>query len=290
MKWIVSIVLVLAVSILLITGKTAQSEYIVIAWNDLGMHCSNKDFSTLVILPPYNNIRAQVIKKGNGSSYPQIITTGIKVKYEIPGNTYSVGKTNFWDYAKVLFNSTLQPNIGLTGNGLSGDMKVNTNFFEATGVPITPYTDKDLTKEDPYQQALIKVYDMNDNLLATANPVVPVSNEISCVSSGCHTSEQQILDNHPDELDPNVKPVLCAKCHQSNALGTTGNSEAQPLSYRIHSRHSTVTTDCYKCHPGPNTKCYRDAMFSLGYKCQDCHGTMSQIASTQKNGRKSWLQ
>lgn len=292
MKWIISIVLLIAASILLITSKPAQSDYIVIAWNDLGMHCSNKDFSTLVILPPFNNIRAQVIKKGDGSSYPQIVTTGIKVKYEIPGNTYSVGKTNFWDYAKTLFNVTLQPNVGLTGNGLSGDMRVNSNFFEATGVPITPYTDADLTNEDPYQQALIKVYDMNDNLLATANPVIPVSNEIGCVGSGCHSSEQQILNIHPKEggFNPNNKPILCAKCHQSNALGTIGDAEAQPLSQRIHSKHSGIT-DCYKCHPGPKAKCYRDAMFQAGSKCTDCHGTMAQIASTQKNGtRKAWLQ
>jgi len=33
-------------------AQTPDTEYIVIAWNDLGMHCSNKDFSKMAILPP----------------------------------------------------------------------------------------------------------------------------------------------------------------------------------------------------------------------------------------------
>ena len=28
------------------------NKYIVVAWNDLGMHCANKDFSNMAILPP----------------------------------------------------------------------------------------------------------------------------------------------------------------------------------------------------------------------------------------------
>jgi len=285
---ILAVVLAIAVFI----SKSAETdEYIVIAWNDLGMHCSNKDFSTLVVLPPYNNLKAQVIKRGSESSLPQIVTIGIKVTYEIPGNTYSVGKTNFWDYSQQLFGTQLAPNIGLKGAGLSGDMTANGNFFLVEGIPITPYTDADLVNEDPYQQALVKVFDLDGNLLASTKPVIPVSNEIGCVSSGCHSSEQSILNQHEQEggFNPNNKPILCASCHASNALGTTGQSEAMPLSYRIHNKHASRTSDCYKCHPGPNTKCFRDVMFSAGKQCTDCHGNLSQIASSINSGRRPWL-
>lgn len=281
-----------AVTLTIIISKTPENdEYIVIAWNDLGMHCANKDFSTLVVLPPYNNLKAQVIKRGSETSLPQIVTTGIRVTYEIPGNTYSVGKTNFWDYAEQLFGVQLAPNIGLKGAGLSGDMTANGNFFMVEGIPITPYTDVDLTNEDPYQLALVKVYDMDGKLLASTKPVIPVSNEIGCVSSGCHSSEQSILNHHEQEggFNPNNKPILCASCHASNALGTTGNSEARPLSYRIHNKHSGKTSDCYKCHPGAKTKCFRDAMFSAGKTCTDCHGSLSQIASSINSGRRPWM-
>ena len=37
------------------SAKTITDDYIVLAWNDLGMHCANDDFSDIVILPPYNN-------------------------------------------------------------------------------------------------------------------------------------------------------------------------------------------------------------------------------------------
>ena len=54
-----------------------QAAYIVVAWNDLGMHCLNPSYDTAVILPPYNMIWAQVIKRGIP---PKIVTTGITVE------------------------------------------------------------------------------------------------------------------------------------------------------------------------------------------------------------------
>ena len=105
------------------------STYVVFAWNDLGMHCLNPTYDKMVILPPYNNLKVQVVKRGK---VPTVVTSGLSVSYSIDNNTYSVGKQNygqFWTYAKKLFGATLAPNIGLTGNGLSGTMKAETVFF-----------------------------------------------------------------------------------------------------------------------------------------------------------------
>lgn len=266
-----------------------DNQYIVIAWNDLGMHCSNKDFSSIAVLPPYNNLYAQVIKVGNATTMPSVITTDIKVKYEIPGNTYSVGKTNFWTYSKKLFGVTLADNIGLKGAGLSGYLNPTGNYFNIEGIPITPYSDSDLVNENPYQLGLVTVYDNNNNVLATTQPVIPVSNEITCVSSGCHTSENDIISKHGEGLSIANKPYLCGNCHATNALGTKGNGEAPIFSRAIHSSHSTVAKDCYNCHPGPKTQCFRDAMYKAKKKCTDCHGTMANIATTIRNGRRPWL-
>ncbi|MDT3739976.1 MAG: T9SS type A sorting domain-containing protein [Candidatus Kapabacteria bacterium] len=272
----------------------AQSEpagYVVLSWNDLGMHCSNKDFSSLVVLPPYNNLLCQVIKKGDENSMPEIITDGLKVTYEIPGNTTSTNKTNFWQYANAIFGVTLADNIGLTGKGLTGEMDIKSGYFTAAGIPLTPYTDADLINEDPYQLALVKAFDINNNYLGSSTPVIPVSNEIGCVSSGCHSSEQAILNSHENEdgFDPTKKPILCAKCHASNALGTTGIGEAPIFSYVIHEKHAGKTSDCYKCHPGQKTKCFRDVMSMAGMQCSDCHGSMSNVATTISQGRRPWL-
>ncbi|MDB4304063.1 T9SS type A sorting domain-containing protein [Desulfosarcina sp.] len=269
-----------------------DDEYIVIGWNDLGMHCANQDFSKMAVLPPYNNLLAHVIKKGTETTSPIVVTTGYSVTYEVPGNTYSVGKTNFWDYEEDLFGVTLPDNIGLTGVGLEGDMESIENYFTVEGVPITPYTDDNLTEEDPYQLALLNVYDNENNLIAFAEPVIPVSNEINCVSSGCHSDENDILYEHEDEggFDPTDTPILCAECHSSNALGTTGTPGLESFSEVIHEKHAEETNDCYKCHPGPNTQCHRGIMDTEGMTCQDCHGSVEEVAESIENGREPWLE
>ena len=76
----------------------------VLAWNDLGMHCYNRNFQDLGVLPPFNNLWAQVIKVGDP---PQIITSGIEVTYEFPNNTYSVGKVRFLDLRPATFRFAL---------------------------------------------------------------------------------------------------------------------------------------------------------------------------------------
>ncbi len=55
--------------------EAVSGNYVVISWNDLGMHCMNQFFNVMAVLPPYNTIWAQVIKRG---PEPQKVTTNIK--------------------------------------------------------------------------------------------------------------------------------------------------------------------------------------------------------------------
>lgn len=295
MKKIFSSYTVFLIGIVLIfsfNSAMAQDSYIVVGWNDLGMHCCNKDFSKIAILPPYNNINAEVIKKGTANTLPEVIINGVTINYSIPGNTYSVGKTNFWDYELELFGVNLQDNIGLTGAGLTGTMDVGDGAFIKEGVPLTPYADNDLVNEDPFQLALYEVYNSNNELITSTQNVIPVSNEINCVSSGCHSSETNILYEHEDEggFNPNNTPILCAECHADNALGTTGHAGVPNFSYVIHNKHKNETNDCYKCHPGSNTQCLRGVMYGHGMVCQDCHGSVANVALTIQQGREPWLE
>lgn len=287
--------------------KPETDQYIVIAWNDLGMHCANQDFSNLCILPPYNNQKSHVILKGNSTTLPTVMphSSGIYVTYEIPGNTYSVGKTNFWTYSLHLFGVNLTPNIGLAGFGLTGTMlNADTiNYHYVTGIPITAFTDATPTTSTPYQLTLIKAYTSGGTQIASTQSVIPISHEISCVSSGCHSSELAILQAHESVSGFNIanKPILCANCHSDNALGMNGTAGTPPFSQAIHQKHgdfinSGTIADCYKCHPGPNTQCWRDTMHSAGAaggsvsKCQDCHGSVANVGNTIANGRNPWLQ
>lgn len=304
MKRRISVFLLALVATALVAVDASAQSYVLLGWNDLGMHCSNKDFSKIAVLPPYNNIRAQLVMKSQDGA--DLVTTGYTVSYSIPGNTYSVGKTNFWTYAQQLFAlpAPLAPNIGLTGNGLTGSLNIDGNGFLVTGIPVTPYQDTNLVKEKPYQLIhLVARSTATSTILATTDVVIPVSNEIGCVKSGCHASEQAILNGH-DEVDGKFNrngPVLCASCHASNALGTTGMAKAKSLSFRLHNEHadkldklgkskSSKLAVCYNCHPGTETKCYRDVMLTDAQKvCQDCHGNMKQVAESISNGRRPWL-
>ncbi len=270
-------------------------EYVLIAWNDLGMHCSNRTFADLAVLPPYNNVWAVLIRRGEE---PEIVGSDFDVTYTLSANTYSVGKTDFWSYEDLLFGVSLADNVGLTGSGLSGSLEWHSGpagHYEVTGVPLTPYDDGNLATEQPYQLAQLSAYS-GVTLLAQTEIVVPVSNEMTC--SACHepedgeTVDEAILRVHDEEHDTDLlgsRPVLCANCHGSNALGMAGDPELPSLSLAMHGKHAEETNDCYTCHPGPNAQCLRDVMSEQGMVCQDCHGDVQNVATTIEQGRRPWL-
>ncbi len=261
-------------------GRVSQSSYVVIGWNDLGMHCYDRDYSTLTVLPPYNNLFSQVVKRGDP---PQVVTSGVAVSYSFPDNTYSVGKTNFWDYVPKIFGTNLSPNIGLTGKGLAGAMDAASNHFVAEGVPVTEFSDSAPTTPDYFQLARIVAKDLSGAVLAQSDVVAPVSSEMRC--DVCHNEpsptnfRMNILQKHDEEEGTHLaaqanggNPVLCSNCHADPALGKTGNPNLPSLSAAMHGKHAGETNNCYACHPGPNTQCLRDVMSTqFGMTCTDCH-------------------
>jgi hypothetical protein len=112
-----------------------------------------------------------------------------------------------------------------------------------------------------------------------------------------------------DSVALDGKSILCATCHQSEALGTPGAAGTQQLTTSIHSRHanvidpstgklmddSTNRSACYQCHPGSTTRCLRGAMGaavstadgSMLMQCQSCHGSMSTVGAATRTG---WLE
>ena len=298
-------------------------KFVMVAWNNLGMHCYDGDYSVFGILPPYNTLVAQVIQVGDP---PKIVTDGFAIHYEFPGNTYSAGKpgkpdkTNFWQYAQQLFHlaSPLAADTGLTGLGLTGDMKAVGDHFEAEGIPLTELRDRDVdtAQAHPYQLAKLTLtgpgsQSKKDATLANLAVVAPVSTEFSCAN--CHADDADATINSGITPTGNVKanilavhdlrsgttltgqqPVLCADCHASNALGLAGTPGVKSLSYAMHSHHKDLpditpdTDGCYNCHPGPKTQCLRDTMAqNYGVNCTNCHGTIADVADVN---REPWLQ
>ena len=180
---------------------TSNSGYTLLAWNDLGMHCMDgRDFSVFSILPPYNNLHAQLIKK-DGTSNKHIVS-GITITYSsapsLSGkyNTTSMYdnnnnlKTNFWSYVSKLFNTTLPNDTGLTGNTtpskIEKPLKYNkaNNWWEATGLPLTPYNDDG--SKNYYPMVYVTAKDSSGKVLATTQVVLPISDEMDC--KACHSS------------------------------------------------------------------------------------------------------
>jgi hypothetical protein len=238
------------------------------------------------------------------------------VTFSFSDNTYSVGKSNFWDTspyrpvqnAQWLFNlpSPLANNIGLTGTGMSGTMVLDGDHFVATGIPLTEFRDGALNTPYPFQVGTVVVNDaVTDQELARTHPVAPVSTEMHC--DYCHFDhgpgnediatgvvEQNILTKHDDEKVGEYppghegplmarRPILCAECHASNALEAPGVEGVPSLSNAMHEKHDGIVPDtlqgCYNCHPGPQTRCLRDVM-ATWYQvyCVDCHGTMLSVS------------
>jgi len=173
----------------------ALDNFTVVAWNDLGMHCvDGKDYSVFSILPPYNNLHAQVIQRNVSSS--KLVTSGVTLTYEAVAdatgsiNTSSYRKTNFWTWVQKLFGASPANDTGLTGNPTPSASpaalayNAGNNWWEASGIPVTPYDDSGT--KNYYPMVKVVARDMSGNVLASTNVVLPVSDEMSCKS--CHAS------------------------------------------------------------------------------------------------------
>jgi len=342
----------------------AAAGTLILGWNNLGMHCMDKDFSVFSILPPYNTIEAQLIVNGalvtNGNGY----TVTYEAVADPTGsiNTTAQGKTGFYQYTPYLYGA-LPMDMGLKGwampgagnvpqgmlfennNSPASGVSTPVNWFRAEGIPITPYDDALQRNEYPMMRVVAR--DAAKNIIAANDIVLPVSDEMDC--RACHASgtgtakpvEGWVNDPNPerdyrlnilrlhDELqDPNTypgilssngfspqglyhnvvttdQPVLCAKCHLSEALQGSGYGNLPPLTTAIHSLHASVTdpatgttldsavnrTACYRCHPGTSTKCLRGAMGSavandgtMEMQCQSCHGKLSKVGDPSRIG------
>lgn len=173
-------------------------NWTVVGWNNLGMHCMDDDYEVFSILPPFNTVNVQLMDaSGKLVKNP----AGVKLTYEAIAdptgsiNTTSVGKTNFWSTAHLMYGSGLTvPDVGLAGLRMPGTSNTpqpiswggstTLNWFEATGIPIAPTDDKGV--HNSYPMMRLKARNSSGVLLAQADVVLPVSDEMDC--RACHAS------------------------------------------------------------------------------------------------------
>lgn len=185
----------LAAWITLAGGAADAASFRVLAWNNLGMHCMDDDYSVFSILPPFNSIGVQVVRDGALVTDPNGITVTYRAIADPSGsiNTTSAGKTNFWDHVADLYGAAVAVDAGLAGNDMPGAANTPravafdaaSGSWIAEGIPITP-TD-DAGQPNPYPLMRVEVRDAaTQSVLGHVDAVLPVSDEMDC--RACHAS------------------------------------------------------------------------------------------------------
>ena len=282
-----------------------KDGYVLLAWNDLGMHCISDNDKYFVILPPANNLWAQLIRRG---PKPQIVTGGdVVVEYEVEdGFRFPEKHVPFWRFVKETFGVNLPPGEGLFKKRVTGVMDFSAdkhNSFVAAGIPVVPYTDDD--KVNPYPLFTITAKDKASGaVLMSTKAVAPTSTEMGC--RNCHggawrkagtgigdATAGDILAVH-DRINGTSllaearagKPRLCQSCHGDPALGAAGLPDMMNLSASMHGFHANYLKGmdaeaCNSCHPnreGGVTRCLRGIHKENDITCVECHGSIEDHA------------
>ena len=290
-------------------------EYILLVWNDLGMHCISDSDPWFVILPPANTLEAQLIKRGE---VPEIVMDGVDLTYNVePGFENPAGHVEFWKYAESNFGMTLEENVGLAGNGLSGSFSLNEdrNSFIAEKIPVVPY--KDDGSYLPYPSFTVRAKDKETGqILMETKVITPSSTEMGCLN--CHEggwrvngmagidaeTSTNLLLTHDRINGTNLykmaldgKPQLCQSCHADPALNADGKPEVLNFSAAMHGWHANYmpyndARACVLCHPASkkgNTRCARGFHTTLGLTCVNCHGTFQEHVLSLLRGEEQKL-
>jgi decaheme cytochrome c component MtrC/MtrF-like protein/Big-like domain-containing protein len=219
------------------TGISGQGQSRIVAWNDLGMHCMDPDFSVFSLLPPYNTLNSQLMVNGvlqaPGVGYTITYSAGVDPSGSI--NRTSIGKTNFWDYAPDLFGVVLAPDVGLAGYGMPGPSNVPQwmsfdpawNWYHAVGIPITPFDDAQ--HKNPYGLMSVVARNAAGQVVASTVTTIPVSQEMTCTE--CHASYSNPYArpragwaNHPDPLKDDRLNIL--RLHDEREAGNPAYASA----------------------------------------------------------------
>ena len=282
--------------------KTAG--YVLLIWNDLGMHCMSDSDPWFVILPPANTLEAQLIRRGE---VPVLVTESVELTYRVEkGFEYPAKHVPFWEYAEQNFGIKPEANIGLYGKGLSGtfDFNPERGSFIAQAIPVVPYGDDG--SYNPYPLFTVEAKDKaNGNVLVKTQVVTPVSAGMGC--RNCHGGKwriegvagvsdetaRSILKAHDRlsgtdllEMAEAGKPKMCQTCHADPALSAKGDSLLLNLSAAMHGWHANympvsgadACALCHPAHPEGRTRCMRGIHNYIGVACVDCHGELDDHA------------
>ncbi|MGD8616630.1 MAG: hypothetical protein PVI91_13355 [Gammaproteobacteria bacterium] len=243
---------------------SSNRDVIVMATNDLGMHCACPGAEKMLLLPPFNTLRAQVIERGGQSPVVLSDPTDIRVEYDIlenydDFNPYKADDPSKTDLSTDLYFSAwmdMMPKYGfgsarnaqgaiqgLTGAMLAGEMDAQPEgWWEVVGVPAFPDAHNSSNQEkimvdplggpdrNPYLTAEVKVYEQSSGaLLASTSATVPVS------FGGCCSCHLQLTADNGMDPNPDNSFALMGQLHERDSginfalLDPDGDGETGPV-------------------------------------------------------------
>jgi len=278
------------------------SEYVLLVWNDLGMHYISDNEKYFSFLPPANTLNAQLFKRG---PLPELVTSGITMEYAVEvGFLHPEYHSMFWEYDEAIFGVDLPEGTGLMGKGVIGTMEPDGPVFAAHLIPVLPYMDN--KTYNPYPVfTIIALDESTGEVLALSKAVAPASTEIGCrncheggwawndVSGMADLTAINILAAHDRyngttllEDAEKGQPRLCQSCHADPFIKAPGIPGVLNFSAAIHGFHANYLSGmdqeaCHMCHPSSqegNTSFFRGRHSEVGVGCTECHGTLEDHA------------
>ncbi|WP_243438679.1 hypothetical protein [Fundidesulfovibrio soli] len=249
-------------------GISCYDPLQVFAFNDLGMHCYDQDFSVFSLLPPFNVVHSQVVIKG---AKPRLLNdTQVNLTYRAIAdpsgsiNTTSIGKTNFWTYITKLYGVTQPPDTGILGykmpNANFGPQALtpydpNYKWFSATGIPTTNIDDK-LNINSFTMMKVRAVHKIAFLRPKSLDIVLPASSEMNCAS--CHETAAFVPLNPGSASDASPPPRLTSLTPDSFSTNPDANIRFRENILILHDALNATTlyakylagnpTLCASCH------------------------------------------
>jgi PKD repeat protein len=244
---------------------TVIATWTLVGWSDMGIReTDGSDVSVYSLMPPFSTIHAQLMSGGKLVTNASGVTVTYQAVADATGsiNTTSQGKGNFYQFAKALYGVTLSPDQGLAGFAMPGatnqpqvmSFDAPQKWFSAGGIPVTPYDDQG--RKNYYPMMRLVARDASGKTLASADIVLPVTDEMDCRS--CHASgspggrppEGWVWDTDPvKDYKLNI-----LRSHDDHQLGSAPYASAlSAAGYSVAGLVATVTQNgkpisCIRCH------------------------------------------
>jgi hypothetical protein len=223
------------------------------------------------------------------------VATGIPIT-----NTSDSGTTNYFPMMRLTAKNAAGAVLATTDIVLpiSDELSCGVCHASATGTAAALPAGGGVNNSDPAKDMKFNILRKHDQRFASLALFQSAATQVGYNPAGLEATVTAASTG---------KPVLCDNCHGSTALSMSGVAGIPPLTTAIHGLHasaidpatsqtmdSATTRDtCYRCHPGPNTKCLRGVMGNYqatpgtnAIECQSCHGSMSNVATATRTG---WL-